>query len=283
MQISAPDFDLALTLDSGQTFHWEPFGKGFLGAIGDHAVYVEQRGNNLFVRPNRAAGLCARYFSLDHPLGEICASLPGDPAMQAAAEFCRGLRIMRQPRWECLATFITSSMKQVAHIRQISHTLRRRFGEVRTLGGQKIFTYPSPEKIAALNETVLRGCALGYRARNLLATARLIASGEVELEPLEKLPDDELRAQLCALPGVGPKVANCVMLFGFERLRAFPIDVWVERTLRDKYFLRRRKVTIKQLREFASRHFGEHGGYAQQYLFHHARKTAPRRLSPGPR
>ena len=85
---------------------------------------------------------------------------------------------------------------------------------------------------------------------------------------------------LCALPGVGAKVANCVMLFAYERLRAFPIDVWVERVLMEKYFPRRRRLTARKLREFSAQYFGEHGGYAQQYLFHHARKTTPRRLSP---
>jgi N-glycosylase/DNA lyase len=279
MQISAPDFDLALTLDSGQTFHWESLGKGFLGAIGERAVYVEQRGKKLLVRPDGAARQCARYFSLDHALSEICASLPNDPAMQAAAQFCRGLRIMRQPRWECLATFITSSMKQVAHIRQISRSLRQRFGNRRSLGEKTVFSYPSAERIAGLSETILRSCALGYRAKNLLATARLIASSEVELDALDQLPDEELRAKLRTLPGVGSKVANCVMLFAYERLRAFPIDVWIERVLHEKYFPARHKPTAAQLRDFASHHFGEHGGYAQQYLFHHARTTTPRRLS----
>jgi N-glycosylase/DNA lyase len=118
----------------------------------------------------------------------------------------------------------------------------------------------------------LRKCALGYRARNLLATARLVASGEANLERWSSLPDDALRARLCELPGVGGKVANCVMLFAYERLRAFPIDVWIERVLKEKYFPRKRKVTAQQLRAFCETYFGEHGGYAQQYLFHHARK-----------
>jgi N-glycosylase/DNA lyase len=268
-----------MTLDSGQTFHWEKSGAGFVGAIGAHAVFVEQRADRLFVSP-RTAQLCARYFSLDHPLTEICASFPNDSAMQAASQFCRGLRIIRQPRWECLATFITSSMKQVAHIRQISQTLRRRFGELRSLGELTVHAYPTPNRIAQLRERELRACALGYRAKNLLASAQLISHGEVNLDQLAALPDDELRARLCALPGVGAKVANCVMLFAYERLRAFPIDVWIERVLMQKYFPRRRKMTARQLRDFAAKHFGVHGGYAQQYLFHHARKTTPRRLSP---
>jgi N-glycosylase/DNA lyase len=278
MEIAAPDFDLALTLDSGQTFHWNSLGAGFVGTIGERAVYVEQCGDTLTFRGANAK-IIAHYFALDHPLPEICATLPTDPAMAAASNYCRGLRIMRQPCWECLATFITSSMKQVAHIRQMSRSLRERFGEARSLGKTIAHTYPTSERIATLSERELRACALGYRAKNLLATAQVIASGEVDLENLANLSDDELRAALCALPGVGAKVANCAMLFAYERLRAFPIDVWVERVLREKYFPRRRKFRPNELQTFSAKYFGEHGGYAQQYLFHHARKTAARRLS----
>jgi N-glycosylase/DNA lyase len=92
------------------------------------------------------------------------------------------------------------------------------------------------------------------------------------LEEWGTLPDELLRERLCTLPGIGAKVANCVMLFAYERLRAFPIDVWIERVLREKYFPRKRKVTAAQLRDFCATYFGDHGGYAQQYLFHHARK-----------
>jgi N-glycosylase/DNA lyase len=279
MEIHAPDFDLALTLDSGQVFHWEKVGQGFAGTIGDQPVYLEQQKQKLLVGSKPTARLCRHYFGLDHPLKEICASFPDEPVMREAVTFCQGLRILRQPRWECLATFITSSMKQVAHIRQISLRLRKQFGKAHSLGQLTIYSYPTPERIAALNERQLRECALGYRAKNLLATAQRITDGRVDLESLAALSDDELRARLCELPGVGMKVANCVLLFAYERLRAFPIDVWIERVLREKYFSRRRQPTVRELREFASNHFGKHGGYAQQYLFHHVRKTTQRRLS----
>ncbi|MDP9099966.1 MAG: 8-oxoguanine DNA glycosylase [Verrucomicrobiota bacterium] len=269
--MTATDFDLARTLDSGQVFHWEKSGSGFAGAVGAQAVLVEQQGDQL-VFTGATVTAITNYFSLDHPLAEICRSFPRDPGMNAARDFCRGLRIVRQPRWECLATFITSSMKQVAHIRQISLVLRKRYGESQQILGHEIFTYPSAERIAELTEQELRACALGYRAKNLLATARLIATGEANLEAWSKLPDDTLRTRLCDLPGVGPKVANCVMLFAYERLRAFPIDVWIERVLKHQYFPRKRKVTAQQLRQFCEGYFGEHGGYAQQYLFHYARK-----------
>ena len=269
----APDFDLAMTLDSAQVFHWEKIDHGFLGTIGDQAIYLEQHGEVLHASSGSAESV-RNYFALDHSLAEICRSFPDDEPMKAARDFCRGLRIIRQPRWECLATFICSSMKQVAHIRQISHALRRRFGEPRKVDKCLAYTFPAAERIARSSEKALRECALGYRAKNLLATAELITSGQVDLEGWAILPDTELRAKLCALPGVGAKVANCVMLFAYERVRAFPIDVWIERVLNQYYFPRKRNITAGQLRHFSQTYFGDHGGYAQQYLFHYGRMTS---------
>jgi N-glycosylase/DNA lyase len=292
-KIRAPDFDLEKTLNSGQVFHWQKVGDGFVGAIGDLPVYVEQRGGTLRVQmeggapatpgSRRAANpgsqelappwvkIVARYFALDHPLAEICDSFPKDPVMTAARDFCRGLRIIRQPKWECLATFICSSMKQVAHIRQISMALRKRFGEQRRIADHLAYTFASPRRLAQASEKELLECKLGYRAKNLRGTAQVVSSGQADLEAWSALSDAELGKQLCALPGVGTKIANCVMLFAFERLRAFPIDVWIERVLTQHYFSRRKKMTAQRLREFSETYFGEHGGYAQQYLFHHAR------------
>ena len=286
-----PDFDLQKTLDSGQVFHWEKADGGFVGTIGDRAVFVEQRAEILKVRdgeaPTKSArrplpGIVAHYFALDHPLAEICDSFPKDPTMNAARDFCRGLRIIRQPKWECLATFICSSMKQVAHIRQISLALRKRFGEQRRIGNHLVYTFPSPQRLAKASERELRKCKLGYRAKNLGATAQMVSSGKADLEGWSALSDAELRKQLCVLPGVGAKIANCVLLFAYERLRAFPIDVWIERVLRQQYFSRRKKMTAQRLRQFSENYFGEHGGYAQQYLFHHAR-TAWRKFNEIPR
>jgi N-glycosylase/DNA lyase len=289
-KILAPDFDLEKTLDSGQVFHWEKVGGGFVGAIGARAVYLEQIGGFLKVRfggtpkPARETralpGIIKHYFALDHPLAEICDSFPKDPVMNASRDFCHGLRIIRQPKWECLATFICSSMKQVAHIRQISMALRKRFGEQRRIDDQLVYSFPSPPRLAQASEKELRDCKLGYRAKNLRATARLVSSGQADLEAWSALSDAELRKQLCAFPGVGPKIANCVMLFAYERLRAFPIDVWIERVLRQHYFSRRKKMTAQRLREFSEIYFGEHGGYAQQYLFHHARMSPRKDCRP---
>ena len=280
-EIAAPDFDLAMTLDSGQVFHWEKQDRGFAGAIGETTVYVQQNGKTLNFS-GASAKTIVGYFALDHPLDEICATFPRDEAMNSAREFCRGLRIIRQPKWECLATFICSSMKQVAHIRQISAALRRRFGTAQKVGGRNIFTFPAAERLARASERELRACALGYRARNLLTTAQRVASGEANVESWSKVSDSKLRERLCDLPGVGTKVANCVMLFAYERINAFPIDVWIERVLREQYFATKSRVAAKTLAEFAAKYFSRHGGYAQQYLFHYARMSGQRMKGPLP-
>ncbi|MEP7070989.1 MAG: DNA glycosylase [Verrucomicrobiota bacterium] len=279
-EIFAPDFDLEKTLNSGQVFHWEKYQAGFAGTIASLSILVEQSGEILKIRCGQRLGVAknlstivAHYFALDHPLAKICASFPNDAAMDGARAFCCGLRLIRQPVWECLATFICSSMKQVAHIRQISLNLRCRFGRARPLFTTHIYDFPSARRLAQETEVALRQCGLGYRAKNLLATARLVADGDAKLEAWRCLPDEELRSHLCALPGVGPKVANCAMLFAYERITAFPIDVWIERVLRQSYFQGKKRPTATALARFAGEYFGPHGGYAQQYLFHHARST----------
>ncbi len=272
----AADFNLDLTLNCGQVFHWRRICSGYGGVIAERPVYVEQRGDQLLV-PVGMEERVHRYFSLDHPIPEIYASFPDDLAMNAALAACRGLRIIRQPLWECLATFITSALKQVAHIAQISHLLRERFGQsVGEIDGRILFTYPTVERVAALDEGDLRACGLGFRARSLLATARRLADadGERTLEALRRLDRTAALSSLTHFRGVGTKVANCVLLFAYEHLDAFPIDVWIERVLRDRYFPHEPDIAIGKLQQFSETYFGRYGGYAQQYLFHHARSTA---------
>ena len=271
-RMAAPHFNLALTLESGQVFHWHPVGAGWVGTIGALPVYVEQRGKSLLVTAGMEAS-GREYFALDHPLPEIYGSFPKDPDMAKAADYCAGITIMQQPVWECLATFITSSLKQVSHIRQMSLAIRKTFGEPAFFPGIELYTYPPPERLAVATEKQLRDCKLGFRAKNLIGASRMIADGEIDLDRIGTMDDAGALAELCKLPGVGEKVANCVLLFAYGRLKAFPIDVWIERVLREIYFKGRRKVTAKRLKRFSQEYFGPYGGYAQQYLFHHARKT----------
>lgn len=262
---AAGTVSLDLTLRSGQVFHWDKQTDGsWTGLIGETPVRVFEQNGFLQMREETAA-LAKNYFSLDHPLEEIYAQFPSDPMSAEALALCRGLRIIRQPRWECLATFITSSMKQVAHIRSMSLALRRSFGRPTKYG----CTYPGPEHLAASNEETLRACGLGYRAKNLLVTAGIVASGEVDLDELARLDTPALREALVKLPGVGVKVANCVLLFAYERLDAVPIDVWIHRVL---IAMRHgRGGTPSQLALYARKKLGPYAGYVQQYLFHRAR------------
>lgn len=252
-------------------FHWRQCDDGaWEGLIGDaHAVVREDGGEIVILKGD--AGLVGRYFATDHDLAKIYAGFPQDGTMLAALEFCRGLRMIRQPAWECLATFITSSMKQVAHIRQMSTALRARFGSA--VRGTDLRAYPSPEALARASENDLRTCGLGYRAKNLRATAQRVADGQADLRKMSALENAELREALCELPGVGRKVANCAMLFGFERLSAFPVDTWIARVMKRHYWRGRAKPTPVALEKKLASRFGPHAGYAQQYLFHHARMT----------
>lgn len=270
----APAINLAATLECGQVFHWDRRPDGaWEGLIGDRLAVVCERGGTLVVERGDRASV-ERYFALDHDLDAIAATFPPDATMQAALDFCRGLRMIRQPAWECLATFITSSMKQVTHIRQMSHALRARFG--RHVAGSRWRAYPAPSALAEAPEADLRACGLGYRAQYLRATAGMVADGTADLVAWNDLDDEGLRAALCTLPGVGRKVANCAMLFGFGRLAAFPVDTWIGRILKRSYWRRGGRPSPMVLERRLAERFGPYAGYAQQYLFHHARTTEGR-------
>ena len=216
-------------------------------------------------------------------LGAVLKTFPKDKPMQTAVAACSGLRILRQDPWECLASFILSSTKQIVQIRQIIALLCERFGgPIKRCGVEPVarpdsatgrtlqFAFPSPAKIAHTTETELRACKMGFRAPHLLAAARQVASGKIDLERLRHLPLAEAREELMELRGVGGKIADCVLLFAYGFDSAFPVDVWVGRALRELYFSRRH-VTAKRLHHFAATHFGPHAGYARQYLFHYMR------------
>ncbi len=290
-QIELPDwpFDLEATLNSGQVFHWSPHEGGFVGTIGEEVIFLAQPARDKILCTAGAAELAKEYLGLRHDFLEISATFPStDNVLKSAIAYNPGLRIISQPKWECLATFITSSLKQVQHIRQISQKLRQRFGRSVCAPGLPVqFAYPTPEALAQAGESALRECGLGYRAAFLHQAAVALSGGKFKINEISGLSDKEAIAELCTLHGVGEKIASCALLFGWGRHGVFPIDVWIERTLRQLYFPERRAVTAREVREFALRHFGPCRGYAQQFLFHWARLTkcgtvhGPRRVDAG--
>ena len=262
--LDCPEFDLRMTLESGQTFHWIPWRGGYAGCIGNIPITLRQESGRVFHRGGTPE-LISRYFAWDHDLEAIRSSC-GHPVSRRAALDCSGLRIMRQPHWECIASFILSPMKQVAHIRGMSLALRTAFG--RTLLSSPVPSFPEPSVLAGASEADLRKCGLGFRAKSLLGTAQRIASGEFDPGTLDAMNTAEARKALCALPGIGRKVANCILLFSYERLEALPVDVWIARILGS---FRKRKATHAQLERYGERLLGPYAGYIQQYLFHQAR------------
>jgi N-glycosylase/DNA lyase len=259
--------DLDATLSSGQSFSWKRTGdKRWRGWIDGRPCLVWMQGDAL-----RAVGTelnrdaVNAYFGLDLPVHEIFASFPSDPWLDKARAFAPGLRILRQDPWETLCNFICSSLKQIVQIEQINHELRREFGDAI---GEGLHSYPDAARLALATEAKLRTCKLGFRAKHLYIAARQIASSEVSLEQITGLPTKEAREELMRIRGVGEKVANCILLFAYGRLEAFPIDVWVERVLRRLYFKGSQRIKHERLVAFADEHFGPHRGYAQQFLFH---------------
>ena len=277
------DYDLAATLDSGQVFRWQKLTDSWVGVVGKHWLRLTQGPDGIQAEtalPVEDWNWLRGFLQTEVDLAAVLGTFPDDAPMQAAVAACHGLRVLHQDPWECLASFILSSTKQIVQIRQIIALLCERFGEpcsgapmTRSSSGtgQTLqFSFPTPRRIAAATEAELRACKMGFRAPHLLAAARQIADGKFDLYHPRHLPLAEARAELMKLRGIGGKIADCVLLFAYGFDAAFPVDVWVERALRQLYFPRRR-VTEKRLRHFTVTHFGPHAGYAQQYLFHYMR------------
>jgi N-glycosylase/DNA lyase len=269
------DYDLAATLACGQAFRWQQQDRWWAGAIGSRWVRLRSEPGAITAEtagPVDDWDWLAHYLQLQVDLGEVLRAFPDDEPMRAAVAACRGLRLLRQDPWECLASFILSSTKQIVQIRQIITLLCERYGEPLPVmpAWPPAFTFPSPARLARATEADLRACKMGFRAPYLRATAERIAGGHFEPERLLDLPVDLARTELMKLPGVGRKIADCVLLFAYGCQSAFPVDVWVMKALRQLYFPRRR-VTLRRLHRFAATHFGPCAGYAQQYLFHYMR------------
>ena len=275
LDLGERQIDLAATLHCGQVFQWTALEDGHVAALGDQAVRVaHDKNENALSYAGCDEATLERYLGLDLDLEEIIATFPSkDTHLATAMNYTPGLRLCRQPAWECLASFITSSLKQVPHIRKISLTLRERFGKSCQVGEHTVWAYPTPAELSAAGEEALRECGLGYRAKSLALAADRIASGEFSLSEIDDLEGGQARDRFCELHGVGEKIADCVLLFGYGRLAAFPIDVWVERVLKHLYAPRgkKRKWPRPEMQAYAAKYFGPHAGYAQQYLFHYAR------------
>jgi N-glycosylase/DNA lyase len=269
------NYDLAATLTSGQAFRWRKINGAWEGVVAARWIRLRQEANRIIgetAGPVENWDWLRHYLQLDVNIKEICATFPNDEPMQCSLAACAGLRLLRQEPWECLASFICSSTKQIVQIQQIIALLCERFGEPIAVppGHEPVWSFPSFERLAEIPEPELRACKLGFRAPYISGTAKKLRDREIDLTVLHGLPLKEAREKLIHFPGVGVKIADCVLLFGYGFQQAFPVDVWIMKALQQLYFPKRR-VKLPRLRHFSQTHFGPHSGYAQQYLFHYMR------------
>jgi len=262
---------LAEVLDGGQAFRWtQTPGHGWEGVWGNHIARLrpDGAGGVWWCAPgplaSAVAPALAEYLAASVSVTQLTDGLPwrSDPHLARCLAAFPGLRLLRQPLGETLLCFLCSATKQIVQIRQMVGLLARRHGRELAPG---IFRLPTWEELAAVREDDLRACRLGFRARYVAQTARLLAGRAGWLEALASLPYADAKARLRELPGVGDKIADCVLLFGAGRLEAFPVDVWILKAMTLRYGLD--GWTPPQVAHFGRVHFGAQAGLAQQYLF----------------
>lgn len=261
-----------LVFECGQAFRFFPKGDGYFGVAYGKPLFVKSHadGTLALFPTNRGEfeSIWRDYFDFNTPYEEICLGFERDEVLSEAVKICGGMRLLNQAPFETLITFIISANNNMARIRRIVEAICKRAGSQIEFEGQLLYAFPTPEQLGQLEERDLVECGAGYRAKYIVQTTRAVLDG-FSLEALEKKTYLEAKKVLCGLAGVGPKVADCILLFSLHKKNAFPADVWIKRVLRSLYhFVPQNDAHMMQ---YAREKFGEYGGIAQQYLFHYAR------------
>ena len=261
-------FDLGKTLSCGQVFRWKKDDGTWTGVIGEQVVSIRQGGSRLSWS-GTGKDTIVRYFSLDTDLPAILEEIDRDPMIHRAIGQSKGLRIVRQPPWECLASYIIATFTNIPSIKRRIGLLCQAFGKEICAGSEPWYSFPDPGSLKDGGDCLLDTCRLGYRAPFLCETAGRIAADPGWADRVASSSYEDARSMLMHYKGAGRKVADCVLLFGFGRLNAVPVDVWIERILRTCYFDNNPTgtMTYEYMRHFAQDYFGEYAGYAQEYLF----------------
>lgn len=251
--------DLDLTLGCGQAHRWRKEGDAWKGVIGDRMVTLRQGEGGVYfdnVPPSRLAA----YLRIDDPVEAIYEDIStADPLLDRLVQRYRGLRLLRQDPWECLATYLLATNANVARIGSMVENVCREMGD-EIEGGH---AFPRPEQIAAADGR-LEDCRLGYRCERLRTLAKRVDQGEICIEGLRHLGYEECIEELKGIEGVGDKVADCVALFSMDHLEAFPVDARIKRCLNEVYGV---EGTYRRLAGFGRSRFGDGAGYAQEFLF----------------
>lgn len=272
------DFELTQTLECGQCFRYDKVGDNdYVIVAMNKMLHIEQKGNNIIFYNTSSEeyhDIWEKYFDLDRDYGKIKRELiKRDKKISDAIATQGGIHILNQEFDEVLISFIISQNQQIPRIRKIISTICERYGEiVGEYNGKNYYSFPDRSKLSQISEEEFRECKTGFRAAYLYGASKALAEGVIDGNALRFMDRKEAEESLVSLKGVGKKVADCTLLFGLGFRSAFPIDVWIKRTMEEIYFNKETKKEIIQ--EFANTAFGEYGGYAQQYLFAYAREKS---------
>ena len=261
------DFNLDNIAESGQCFRmWRQSDGAFAIVAGQRFLTIRELGKDRFefsCSDEALRGLWANYFDLDTDYAAINEAVDEtDEYLQGAIRFSRGLRILRQDPWEVAVSFILSQRKNIPAIRHCVESLCRRFGTPFETARGTVYAFPTPQQILKAAPGDLRACSLGYRDKYVFALARAVDNGEMDLDAIGDMDDTTAKSALMRAYGIGEKVANCILLFGYHRLSVFPVDVWIQRVLDNRYD---GAFPIDRYQPFA--------GVMQQYLFYYARNA----------
>jgi N-glycosylase/DNA lyase len=277
-------FDLENTLECGQLFRWEKIDDWWYGVAEGAVVKVQQKDGVLNFE-GVDLSFIREYFRLEDDLPFIISAISRDALMKQAVQASPGLRLVRQNPWECLISYVCATYKNIPAIKNMVRRLSKRFGQKLAYENRSFYAFPEPRILAGASLDELRSCGLGYRAKFVREVANMAASKDIDFARLKEAPYGAARTTLQRLPGVGNKVADCVLLFALDKLEAFPVDVWMKRVILKHYaeyfqdcFVNRacEKTSLSQreydtLSSFARDYFGEYAGYAQEYLFYFIR------------
>ncbi len=283
-------FDLAASLESGQSHRWDYPGEGddgwYTGVVRGNLVRIRQTPQSVEFRsaptpePEMAPRL-ADYFRLGDDIEAIYSDITRDGRVAEMVERYPGLRVLRIEPWECLVSFICSANNNIQRIHNNMETISVAFGSPVSLDGYTRYTFPTPAELAEAGEMELRRLGLGFRAPYVYKASLSVLEGRLDLDELVRIPYPEAKDRLMECPGIGPKIADCIAVFSLEKLEAFPIDVWVRRALGEWYFPGQKIPKDSVLLEWAQGHFGRYCGYCQQYLFHGRRLRGREKVESG--
>ena len=274
-RIQYPYLDMKKIAESGQIFRFNVYDDEYSLVAGDKLLFIKEYddGYILSCSESEFEEFWIDYFDLKLDYSDFEKNIPADDLFLInAAEYSYGIRILNQDKWEMLISFIISQRKSIPAIKSSIEKLAKRYGKkidmkvpdfIKNIDkNSEFYAFPTPKALADASIDDLNGCSLGYRSPYIEASAKAVYRGDIDLEALSELDDNELLAALMSLKGVGIKVANCVALFGYHRIAAFPIDVWIKRMIDEHYD-----------GEFPLKLYDGYAGVIQQYIFYYGRES----------